>query len=161
SMARAIDSAVQNPKAEVPVAARPIAPRAVRAPHEGAALAPTAPSTVDDLLARFSAASTRDEQRVARSLKMFAGLEITAPPPVVWERPRPTVEVEPKSAPSCVGRWDASPPPPRTSKSARPARGRFALSAALLTIGLIGTGTIWRLRGELWSSAAAATPQSA
>jgi hypothetical protein len=121
----------------------------------GADLALSEQSSVDDLLARFNTAGVRDERRVARTLKSFAGLDATAAPPVVWESPRPAAVHSPL-APAFAPEEDALPPP-----SARPARGaklRLAISAALVLVGLFGTVRLWHRRAEILRTHRAATP---
>ena len=114
--------------------------------------APT--SSVDDLLSRFHDPLLGDEhgvRLVRASLKQLAGLDPTAPPPAV----RPArLALAPTPAPPPVTR--ASTPPALTpSAPPAPRRPGVALWAALLLLGLAGTGAIWRLRPDVFGGAPA------
>lgn len=111
-----------------------------------AELAPATQSDVDELLASFGVAESRDPLRVAASLKIMAGLEATAAPPIVWESPRPRaasapyppVAVEPATLERASAPTSIAGTPPRRSYGLG-----LAVLTALLALGAVGVGVVW------------------
>jgi hypothetical protein len=126
------------------------------APKRAAAeLEPAKASDVDTLIARFGVTDARDPKRVAGSLKQLAGLELTEAPPVVWESPRPVVA---SPLPSAHDAWEAEPMTPTPPPIRRARRKGLAFSAAVLAIGVVTTGALWRFRDDVvpWIEGASA-----
>jgi hypothetical protein len=126
-----------------------------------AELAPATQSDVDELLASFGVADSRDPLRIAASLKTMAGLEATAAPPIVWESPRPraarAIERPAIAAPAALER--ASAPPPIADTPRRRSYGLgLGVLTALLAVGAVGAGVLWSVHPGLLNALLGALP---